>query len=302
MTAVAARRKFEFGRHETFPVREAWLGKGLGRIRQTGAFRPDLETADALGLGSRMAKSLQFWLEAAGLSERAARGGRTRAAVPTPLAEVVLSRDPFLEFPATWWIVHLMIARREGSVWSWFFNDFAERTFDRASCVDAFARHVNERAQNRTTFAVLQRDVACLLATYAAPSGGERPDPEDATVSPLRGLGLVVRHVDTARFERTRPLDRVPVEAFLAAASLMADDADADGLALSDLAGARRSPGRVMGLGPEAIEAAASDAEALYWNRGVAVRLLGASRVLSVPRLPPQAWLEAHFDRIGGAP
>lgn len=301
MTAVPARRKFEFGRHETFPVREAWLGKGLWRIRETGAFRPDLETADALGLGSRMAKSLLFWLEAAGLSERAPSGGRARAAVPTALAETVSSRDPYLEFPATWWIVHLMIARREGTVWSWFFNDFSERTFDRARCVDAFARHVNERAENGTTFAVLQRDVACLLATYAAPSGGERPDPEDATVSPLRALGLVVRHVDTGRFERTRPLDRVPVEAFLAACSLMADDTDTDGLALSDLASARRGPGRLMGLGSEAIDAAASDAEALYWGRGVAVRLHGASRVLTVPRFSPATWLGLHFDRIGDA-
>ena len=60
--------RFEFGRHETFPVRHGWLAKGLGRVRETGRYDGDLETADALGLGSRMAKSLAFWLEASGLA------------------------------------------------------------------------------------------------------------------------------------------------------------------------------------------------------------------------------------------
>ena len=42
--------RFEFGRHETFPVRHGWLAKGLGRVRKTGRYDGDLETADALGL------------------------------------------------------------------------------------------------------------------------------------------------------------------------------------------------------------------------------------------------------------
>lgn len=298
MTAAQQRPKYAFGRHETFPVREAWLGKGLQRIAEKGAFRPDLDTADALGLGSRMVKSLQFWLEAAGLAARAEGRGRIRDHGPTPLASAVLSHDPFLEFPATWWFVHLMIARQSGTVWGWFFNDYTERSFDRRDCVDAFARHVRERAANPTTLAVMQRDVACLLAAYAAPSGGERPDPEDGTVSPLGALGLLVRHADTGRFERTSPLDRAPLEAVLCAASLMAADGERESIPFADLAGGRNGPGRLMGLGADAIDAAAVQGEELHWQRGVSVRLLGASRVLSVPRLPPEEWLDLHFKRI----
>jgi len=295
----AARQRFEFGRHETFPVREAWLAKGLQRMEAAQAFRADLETADALGLGSRMVKSLAFWLEAAGLAERVTGQGRVREGRPTALAETISVHDPFLELPASWWFVHLMLARRAGTVWHWFFNDYAERAFDRRDCVDAFARHVRDRATNGTTLAVMQRDVACLLASYAVPSGGERPDPEDATVSPLRALGLLVRHTDTGRFERTRPLDRVPVEAVLAAASLMVADTERDAIPLADLGGARNGPGRIMGLPGEAIDAVASEAAEFHWMHGVRVDLLGASRVLTVPRWAPEDWLAIHFRRIG---
>ena len=65
------RQRFDYGRHETFPVRHGWLSKGLSRISEKGSYHPNLETADALGLGSRMAKSLQFWLEASGLARAA---------------------------------------------------------------------------------------------------------------------------------------------------------------------------------------------------------------------------------------
>jgi hypothetical protein len=40
-------------------------------------------------------------------------------------------RDAYLEYPATWWFVHLALASRTGSVFSWFFNDYVERNFER---------------------------------------------------------------------------------------------------------------------------------------------------------------------------
>lgn len=115
--SAASRVKFEFGRHETFAVREGWLGKGLGRIRDMeGRFRADLESADALGLGSRMVKSLQYWLEATGLADPGESKGRERVIHPSDLGSEMLNRDPYLEFPCTWWILHVVLARREGSV------------------------------------------------------------------------------------------------------------------------------------------------------------------------------------------
>lgn len=133
-----ARTRFEFGRHETFPVRHGWLAKGLGRVHDTGRYDGDLETADALGLGSRMAKSLGFWLEACGLAGidsnvtngTAKRRRKGQKWTITDLGKIVTRYDPHLEYPVTWWFVHMALAQRPSTVWEWFFNEFHERQFN----------------------------------------------------------------------------------------------------------------------------------------------------------------------------
>ncbi|ANY85429.1 hypothetical protein BB934_45250 (plasmid) [Microvirga ossetica] len=295
-----ARRKYEFGRHETFTIREGWLSKGLARLSDTDSFKADLETADALGLGSRMIKSLQYWLEATGML--AFEGDRKRKDIRlSDLGLAIWAHDPHLEFPISWWIVHIMLARRGGSVWNWFFNDYQERSFDRTHCVESFNRYVKEKSTNQTTTSVIQRDIACLLISYAVPSANERPDPEDATICPLRGLSLVMKHSDTGRFERTRPLDRVPVEAFLAATALLAEDMESDSVALSDLLRRRNSPGRILGLDGDMLDDMATQAANIYGSLGVNIVMLGSNRTLTIPRLPPDLWFERHFSRIGAA-
>ena len=98
-------------------MRHGWLAKGLGRVRETGRYDGDLETADALGLGSRMAKSLGFWLEASGLTaiesnltnsgtKRRRKGQEWKI---TEFGDTVTRYDPHLEYPITWWFVHMAL-------------------------------------------------------------------------------------------------------------------------------------------------------------------------------------------------
>lgn len=136
--------RFSYGGHVTFPVRYGWLPKGLSRIRQDGAFHPNTDVGDDLGLGSKMVESLGFWLKATGLVRDAgdARTGRA----PSEIADLVIAHDPYCELPGTWWFLHLVLATREGTVWSWFFNDHSDRIFDRASCA---ARPTVSRTRRR---------------------------------------------------------------------------------------------------------------------------------------------------------
>lgn len=307
MQVSGSTRRFEFGRHETFPVRHGWLAKGLGRVRETGRYDGDLETADALGLGSRMAKSLGFWLEASGAAElesnvmngtarRRRKGQKWRI---TEFGDVVTRYDPHLEYPVTWWFVHMALARRQNSVWGWFFNEFHERQFSRDACVKAFLDHLAELATNRPSEAVAQRDVACVLQAYALPSGRAVTDPEDASVCPLRELGLVVRHGEVHRFEKAHPLDAVPVEAFIACASGIASESDSDSVRFTDLLRSPNGPARVLGLRGEQLEVIAETATNEYGELGVQVSLLGAERHLVIPQAKPSKWFEEHFRRIG---
>lgn len=305
MSAAAAmqRLRFEYGRHETFAVRHGWLGKGVDFMAGDGDFRDEEGAVIRLGLGTRMVKSLRYWMEASGLanvvaSDEVDRRSKTLAA--TPVANVVSQRDPFMEYPATWWFVHLHLARRTRSVWGWFFSDFRERTFDRAVCVEAYVRHLRLHATNEASMGVAQRDVACLLQAYAAPASVERQDPEDGTASPLRDLGLVLRHDDTNRFERARPLDSAPVEAFLACVAAAARDADQQTMSVGEMVGRRGAPGPLLGLDAEALEDMSMRAARDYKALGVSLDLDGGERRLRVPDVGAATWLDRHFQRIGG--
>ena len=301
-----SRLRFEYGRHETFPVRHGWLSKGLARVHETGSFHPNLETADALGLGSRMAKSLQFWLEASGLAKvepetvKNDMKGRSKHKdwSITDLGVAVNRNDPYLEYPITWWFVHAAIAQRGRSVWGWFFNEFHERHFAKETCENTFRDYVAEHATNQPSAAVLARDVACMLQAYSVPSARVGVDPEDGSVCPLRDLGLVVRHREVNRFEKTRPLDPIPVEAFLACVSTLARQGGADSVALADIMRQRNGAARIFSLGSDQIENMIEAAATAYRDQGVHVTLLGAERHLVLPKLSISEWYDAHFKRI----
>jgi len=296
--------RYESGRHETFAVRHGWLGKGLERMDASpDGFGADGDAVLGLGLGSRMVVSLRYWLEVSGLADgRTVPGdGRKRQLHPSRLGAVVRERDPYLEYSATWWFVHLSLARRFRSVWGWFFNDFRERAFDRPACVEAYMRHLRLHAAREPSLPAAQRDVACLLLAYAAPPASQPMDPEDATASPLRELGLVARRDEAGRFEKTRPPDGVPLEAFLACAAAQAEDAGQESLSMGDLLGRRGGPGAVLGLSGDAAEEMAARGARDYARAGVTLDRLGAERRLRVPAMGgPHVWLERHFLRMGG--
>lgn len=293
--------RYEFGRHETFALREGWLDKGLGRVMtHPEGYRPDLETADDLGLGSRMVKSLAYWLDATSLITRASDGSKKRTAPgPSQLGALVYGSDPHFEYPVTAWFVHLMLARRPGSVWNWFFNDFRSHSFSRESCIEEFSRALREHSLNQTTLGVIQREVGCLLSTYAALPANEPVDPEDFTVSPMRSLALLLKHHDTGRYEKTQPLDAIPVEAFLACVTLLSADAGTHTLPLSDLVALRNSPSKLLNLDGDRISEMAHTAAETYGDEGVRLSLHGSVRTISVPEMEPESWYVRHFVRIG---
>jgi hypothetical protein len=290
-------QRFEYGRHETFAMRYGWLSKGLARIAGDVGFQGDLDTADALGLGSKMVKSLSYWLEASGVA-LASSQGRSRHLVVSPVGGLIAGKDRYFEFPASWWFVHIALATRDGSVFGWFFNDFAERSFDRLACLDAFERHLRERATQPPSLEVAQRDVSCLLASYADEYGKIR-DPEDGTICPLAELRLLVHHADTRRFEKVPPPDKIPVEVFLGSASKLGQEIGSEALSVGEMATRRHSPGRVLNMTGEAIDATATEAAIVYRRNGVSFELLGAERRLRVAHQPPEFWLARHYDRIG---
>lgn len=291
--------RFQYGGHATFPVRYGWLPKGVARLVDGGAFVANTETADDLGLGSKMVDSLGYWLDVMGLG--APRETPRTPVAPSALAQLIQEHDPYFEFPGTWWFLHLGMARREGTVWSWFFNDYHDRIFDRLACTDAFLQYTRAHALRPATPAVAQRDVACLISAYAARPGVDVVDPDDVGACPLRELGLILRHDAVNRFERTRNPQAVPVEVFLASASLLAADIDKSALSLRDLASVRGGPGRILGMGLDAIEEMVGEIGRKRWIDGVGVETSAGERHLVIDPHESDFCLAELYARIGKA-
>ena len=294
--------KFEYGRHGTFHLREGWLALGIREIHQTGNFIPDKETADRLGLGSQMVKSLAFWLEATNLVvvQPPVKGEKKRSVLLSPLGKLIAERDPYFEFAATLWMVHLNLASRAGTIWHWYYNVFNQKNFSREACIDAFIRYMNQNASNQAVLKTCQREVSCLLGLYSKPSSAELLDPEDGTVSEFRSLELMRKNYDTGNFERTTPLDRIPIEVFLATVSHMisSEKSDTSMLRLSELIAGKNSPGRLLELESNMILELAEESSTVYNKKNVGISLQGADRYLSFPNLKLENWLEIHYNKL----
>lgn len=286
--------RFHFGGHATFPVRYGWLPKGLQQLRTADGFVANMDTADELGIGSKMVESLSYWLSVTGLAAQGERGLQ-----PSPMADLIAKHDPYFERPGTWWFLHLTLAQREGTVWGWFFNDYNDRIFDRLTCADAFLQYARSKAQRPPSPAMVQRDIACLLSAYGARPGVDVVDPDDIGACPLRELGLLFRHDAVNRYERARRPHGVPVEVFLAAAAQLAKHTGVESLSLRELATLRGGPGRLLCMGLDAIETQVGKIGTKRFLEGINVESSAGERRLLVPKHEPEHWLTQLYERVG---
>ena len=99
-----------FSGHETFPIREGWLHKGLRLLREEPEKFFDACAADYLGVGSNMAKAVRHWMNATGLTcPDSERRGRIR---PTEFGGIVFEHDPYFVETGTWWFLHANLVGR----------------------------------------------------------------------------------------------------------------------------------------------------------------------------------------------
>ena len=61
-------KKIRLKGHETFILREGWLAKGIRAVAGNPKVFSEFAGADALGVGTNMAKAIRYWLRASGLT------------------------------------------------------------------------------------------------------------------------------------------------------------------------------------------------------------------------------------------
>jgi hypothetical protein len=105
-----------FSGHETFPFRYPWLKKGFDAVREDPFVFLRDHAIITLGVGKNMVRSIRHWCLTAGVLAESRHGGG--ALQPTELGTLLLADeglDPYLEDPATLWILHWQItSKRQG--------------------------------------------------------------------------------------------------------------------------------------------------------------------------------------------
>ena len=199
--------------HETFPLRYGWLKKAFDAVASTeglpegnrDVFLGPHAIAD-FGVGKNMVASIRHWATAAGIIKD---GPDPRQIETTRIGRLLFKEkgglDPYMEEPATSWLVHWSISGRPAkTTWFWAFNHYPAIAFERDGLMQAIDRLAREREWPRAAHTTIKNDVACFLRTYVALPPSGRSSYEDGLESPLTELGLIKQAGTRDRFRFVR--------------------------------------------------------------------------------------------------
>lgn len=267
-----------FARHETFHPRSGWLKKGFDAAVQDPEIFLREDASVQLGVGKNMVRSIRYWclafkvlVERSGVdlstqTENTEEKGtsNSRHLIPASLGAKLLSDegwDPFLEDPASLWLLHWNLLKNPcyATVWQFTFNQFRQAEFSTEDLFIALVDYCKSLGVS-TADSSLKKDITCLLRMYSRQGGGLRPN-EDTIDCPFSDLGLITDAGDSKRYIfRVGAKSNLPAEVIVYAcldyASLVGQGQRT--IALSRLAYDFDSPGLVFKLTESIISGAIS--------------------------------------------
>lgn len=206
-----------FSGHETFPLRHLWLRKAYDAVTGAKPARRNLftdpEAIITFGVGKNMVTSIRHWALTCSIIEETGEIYRTTD-LGKFLFDLDSGRDPFMENPATIWLLQWLIAgsAERSTTWFYAFNHLTVSAFDR----EAVARPIREFCAGkgwRTSAATIKRDVECFIRSYVRQQEARASD--DAFEPVLAELGLI-RSAGGRHFEfRRGPKSSLPDGVFL---------------------------------------------------------------------------------------
>ena len=201
--------KYKIKGNESFGIREGWLAKGLFALDENSCIFSDEYAMDSLGVGSKMVKSIKYWLLASHLVEERREKNSKHSLVPTTyFGEVVKRYDPYFEDIFTLWIVHYYITAdiEFNTVWNLFFNRFNVTDFVKGSMVDKIVDECNKiYNKGNELYNAIESDCSVLLKMYTS-SDEIVVDPDENLVSPFSELGLIAKKSERSSYMKVRPL------------------------------------------------------------------------------------------------
>ena len=254
-------RKIRLKGHESFMLRDGWLHKGIVAVEENPNLFSEYMGADALGVGSNMAKAIRYWLKVLGLTKEVARKG----IYLTELGKLILEQDSYFEDIFTIWLLHLQLLfhKEEATAWYVFFNEITADEFRREELYRLMRQGMNLYSGEGTySERSLESDCTVLLNMYVRQRETDY-DPEEKTISPFWGLGLLWAE---QRCYRKRQPDLEQLHPFIVMISILmfyqeaeknqADDRKKQGrpgISIDDLLRKENGPGKTLNLSRTAL-------------------------------------------------
>lgn len=291
-----------FSGHETFPIRDGWLHKGMKLLLEEPETLFCQHAADHLGVGKNMARSIRHWLRATGLAEL--DGERRGHLHPTDFAREVTQHDTYFAEPGTWWFLHVNLASEPAysDTWLWFFNRFAMDRFERATVVENLRQYVQMQSPRTPSLTTLDRDVACLLASYGRPIPADTTDPEESRDCPFRELGLMSHLKSSGYYQVNQGVKSIPPEALgYSLGKAFPEVCEGNGTAdISIHHAAQRTggPGRVFCLSPETLFEVVLAAEQRCGDNRITVTGHAGNRMIRVRKQSLLEWVRQYYSAL----
>ncbi len=184
--------------HETFTLRYGWLKKAFDAIEKTNGGQESKsvflneDSIARFGVGKNMVSSMRHWAESVDILAE----DKVESIIHTTRFGQKLfgakGLDPYMEHPATLWLIHWKLAAYadKKTTWFWAFNHYPDIAFDREHLIRGLERLAKERAWRRASGTTIKNDVACFIRTYV-PQQSSRGGHDDVLESPLAELGLI---------------------------------------------------------------------------------------------------------------
>lgn len=244
-------KKVKLKGNESFNIREGWLRKGMRSVNE----HPDLfarsDVMEILGVGSKMVKSIRYWLQATYLCEEQIQSGnRARQQFITQdFGRVVEQYDPYFDDIFTLSLVHYHIVSNKHelcTVWNIFFNEYDGDNFNRDNMYEACEELLNKRLEQGVTYSTnsLRDDCASVIRMYLE---DHNSDPEDNLGSPLSELGLLKKN-NRGNYEKCTPPKEVLNKYAILYVLKQNLDSDKTSVSIDELWKAPNNIGRVFNL------------------------------------------------------
>ena len=288
-------RKIRLKGHETFILREGWLAKGLKAVSDNPKVFSEYAGADALGVGTNMAKAIRYWLRAGGVT--AESKGEVRLSA---MGRLIKEYDAYFEDIFTMWLIHAGIACNAELATSWyvFFNKIGNEEYTKDELCDVLMRELKAYSmQQELPESSVLADVTAIINMYSRDKNVDY-DPEEKKVSPFSELTLLKRNGIT--YKKYMPAQEIlPDLAVLFLIRRYFENEKTDSVSIDTLLKGDMLPGKIYNLNRVALN---FYLDKLASDGYIAVnRTAGLDMVYSMSTITPEKVIEKYYlDKLEG--